>query len=691
MATSGVRLPGAWNYGAVERALRNAHERGDRCIFQPEVGEVFDSAQEAFEFYNMYSWEVGFGIRYGRSRENKAGRRSKQDIVCACEGAGGANDFRTVRCGCRAMIRLLRQQDDSWAVSRFVSEHTHPLARSDGERRKWQSHSRLDQMSKDLVMHLRQNNVQISRVCSIVGSLHGPGGYVPFSRQSMRSLCGRLAQESIQGDVEKTVDIFQSIRERDRGLIVKVDADDLGRVRSLFWAHGSSKENYDLFGDVVTFDTTYRTNLYNLPFGLFVGVNHHFQSILFGAVLLTEETTDAFQWAFSTFAEAMGSAPQTILTDQCQAMRAAISTELPMSRHRWCKWHVLKKAKESLGPVYSKNGTFRGKFHSLLADLVSTKEFEQRWANLVVEYGLEESQFMIRAYEHRAMWAKPFFAETFCAGMTSTQRSESANHMLKTYIPRAAPMHLFVSQYSRLVADRQADEGREDHATIQSMRVGVPIEAHAATVYTRNMFARFSHELFRSGAFSCTENDNGTSFLVSLINNGTVPPTWRTDYNVSVSLDRLELACECKLFEHMGMPCRHVLKVLVHLGAKEIPPSLVLKRWTMDAKARVTDESNRSALHSEPDIAALHSILYNAAMELVTMGRSSRQAFEVALSFVSKAKAAIGTMTVVTPTLERLSVPDCSVDRAETDAPECELCNIAAPPRVRSRGRPAQS
>ena len=51
--------------------------------------------------------------------------------------------------------------------------------------------------------------------------------------------------------------------------------------------------------------------------------------------------------------------------------------------------------------------------------------------------------------------------------MTSTQRSESANHLLKTYIPRSAPMHLFVSQYNRMIADRDADEGKAEHATKQ--------------------------------------------------------------------------------------------------------------------------------------------------------------------------------------------------------------------------------
>jgi hypothetical protein len=82
----------------------------------------------------------------------------------------------------------------------------------------------------------------------------------------------------------------------------------------MFWAHGGSVLSYQSFGDVVTFDTTYRTNLYNLPFGLFVGVNHHYQSIMFGAVLLTEETTEAFRWAFRAFVDAMGLHPRTILT-----------------------------------------------------------------------------------------------------------------------------------------------------------------------------------------------------------------------------------------------------------------------------------------------------------------------------------------------------------------------------------------
>jgi hypothetical protein len=148
-------------------------------------------------------------------------------------------------------------------------------------------------------------------------------------------------------------------------------------------------------------------------------------------------------------------------------MKNAIEEVWGSCRHRWCKWHVLKKAKESLGSIYSKNSKFRKDLHHLLDQLTSENEFENSWHQLIETYNLGSNQFLARAYENRKMWAKPYFAEIFCAGMTSTQRSESANHMLKTYIPRAAPIHLFVKNYDRLIYDRVSEEGKEEHATKQ--------------------------------------------------------------------------------------------------------------------------------------------------------------------------------------------------------------------------------
>lgn len=74
-----------WNESAMSRALRQAKEQGGICIFYPSEGTTFNSCEEAKDFYNLYSWEVGFGIRYGKSRKNSNGYRTKQELVCSCE------------------------------------------------------------------------------------------------------------------------------------------------------------------------------------------------------------------------------------------------------------------------------------------------------------------------------------------------------------------------------------------------------------------------------------------------------------------------------------------------------------------------------------------------------------------------------------------------------------------------------
>jgi len=41
--------------------------------------------------------------------------------------------------------------------------------------------------------------------------------------------------------------------------------------------------------------------------------NNHFQSVVFGGVLLTTEKTEDFEWAFSNFVELMGGVPPTTI------------------------------------------------------------------------------------------------------------------------------------------------------------------------------------------------------------------------------------------------------------------------------------------------------------------------------------------------------------------------------------------
>ncbi|XP_020198327.2 uncharacterized protein [Aegilops tauschii subsp. strangulata] len=69
---------------ALESGIRGFADRGTEVVVNSALGTIFDSLPEAYEFYNLYSWEVGFGIRYGKSRQNVNGTKCMQEIICGC-------------------------------------------------------------------------------------------------------------------------------------------------------------------------------------------------------------------------------------------------------------------------------------------------------------------------------------------------------------------------------------------------------------------------------------------------------------------------------------------------------------------------------------------------------------------------------------------------------------------------------
>ncbi|CAN0838931.1 Protein FAR1-RELATED SEQUENCE 3, partial [Linum grandiflorum] len=129
---------------------------------------------------------------------------------------------------------------------------------------------------------------------------------------------------------------------------MKTDKD--GQIESVFWADARMRMDYQYFGDCISFDTTYRTNKEARPLAIFVGKNNHKKLCVFGAALLYDETIPTFDWLFSTFLECMNNKqPQTIFSDQCQAIGASIKNILTDSYHALCTFHLLQNGVKNLG------------------------------------------------------------------------------------------------------------------------------------------------------------------------------------------------------------------------------------------------------------------------------------------------------------------------------------------------------
>jgi hypothetical protein len=94
---------------------------------------------------------------------------------------------------------------------------------------------------------------------------------------------------------------FRECKQNNEAFYWDVDFDPKTKaLRSIFWSHASQRAEYVDFGDVITFDTTHKTNSKKMPLAMFVGCSNNQKNVSFGQVFLRVETTDTFRWLFES-------------------------------------------------------------------------------------------------------------------------------------------------------------------------------------------------------------------------------------------------------------------------------------------------------------------------------------------------------------------------------------------------------
>ncbi|XBH55291.1 hypothetical protein VPH35_077404 [Triticum aestivum] len=205
--------------------------------------------------------------------------------------------------------------------------------------------------------------------------------------------------------------------------------------------------------------------------------------------------------------------------------------------------------------------------------------------------------------------------------------------MLKSYMPPASRMHVFVRQYTRLQFDRERDESYEEKRTMIGgavRRTNLAIERHASKIYTRNMFEEFGRLLLEGTAYNVTEVERMKKYITTH-NNAAKREKWsRVEYEVTINDDKSIFTCECGQFEHTRMLCCHALRVMEILHLDEIPKHHILKRWTRDARDILPDhlvQYQKDKAHNL-SFTCRHARLYFKAMEVVRMGDASTACYE---------------------------------------------------------------
>ncbi|XP_056685511.1 protein FAR1-RELATED SEQUENCE 5-like [Spinacia oleracea] len=311
--------------------------------------------------------------------------------------------------------------------------------------------------------------------------------------------CYKLKMKQIDGkDSQTLVNKLYNLQPIDPEFFFRVRLNDEGKVECLFWRDSLMREDYKIYGDVLVFDTTFRTNKYNLICAPFLGINNHWKNTMFACAFIGDETTEYFVWVFETFLKAMGGKhPVSIFTNQDAAIAAGIEHVFPSSRHRLCLWHLSKNANSRFG-LFKTDKNFKNAFYKCLSRCITPNNFEETWKSMINTFKLENDDWFNRLYGLKEKWCTTLSKDFFSAGILSSQRSESTNHVVAFKANKSTTLTEFYSIFQATINRWRKTEEKDDFDCTR----GIPtselsmsaILKQAANVYTITLFRDFEEE-----------------------------------------------------------------------------------------------------------------------------------------------------------------------------------------------------
>ncbi|XP_062020520.1 protein FAR1-RELATED SEQUENCE 5 [Rosa rugosa] len=623
---------------------------GDLLDLEPYDGMEFESEEAAKAFYNSYARRVGFSTRVSSSRRSRRdGAIIQRQFVCAKEGFRNLNEKRTkdreikrprtvTRVGCKASLSVKMQDSGKWVVSGFVKEHNHELVPPD-QVHCLRSHRQISGPAKTLIDTLQAAGMGPRRIMSALIKEYGGISRVGFTEVDCRNYMRNNRQRSLDGDIQMLLDYLRQMQADNQNFFYAVQGDEDQAMGNVIWADPKARTNYNYFGDTVTFDTTYRSNRYRLPFAPITGINHHGQPVLFGCAFLINESEASFVWLFKTWLMAMsGRPPLSITTDHDPVIQSAIMQVFPQTRHRFCKWHIFKKCQEKLSHVFLQHPSFEADFHKCVNLTESIEEFESCWLSLVDRYDLRDHEWLQTVYSARRQWVPVYLRDTFFAEMSITQRSDSMNSYFDGYVNASTNLSQFFKLYEKALESRNEKEVKADFDTMNTspvLKTPSPMEKQASEFYTKKIFMRFQEELVGTLTFTASKgDDDGEIISYQVAKFGEDHKAYYVKLNV---LDMMA-SCSCQMFEFSGLLCRHVLAVFRVTNVLTLPSHYILKRWTRNAKSSVMLEERSSDVYT--NYLESHTVRYNTlrheAFKFVD-GAKSSETYDLALDALKEA------------------------------------------------------
>nr|XP_043630548.1 protein FAR1-RELATED SEQUENCE 5-like [Erigeron canadensis] len=454
---------------------------------KPVKGTIFKTIEEAMQMYEKYAYEAGFDTKLSTQRRLKSGKVKTKYIWCSKSGKSQDVSMDTLNSeererrsstmvtGCKAHVFFkIVEHNGKYELTDFVEKHNHKM--NAGEYRYLsKKHRKLGISEINFIQKVSTSDIGPTRAHHIYSNLVG-------------------SQKNTHG----TVVDFKNHK--------MVNNNELA---GLFWADEIARQNYIEFGDIISFDATYRTNRYNMIFVPFTAIDNHKKTVSIGAGMIINETAESYEWLLRAFLGAFVEQPRMVVTDQDVSMKKAIATVFPDSRHRLCMWHITQKLSSKVSKRIFENTDFKKKFNQIVWDVsISSERFERKWKEIMKEFNLEDDAWFKHMYEIRNSWIPAYFRELAMSGlMRTTSRSESENSFFNNFTnPYATLVHFMMSYESAMERQGYRLEilDHQSHNKQPRIMTALNFERQASKLYTQTIFLLVQEEI-KQCLYNCSQ------------------------------------------------------------------------------------------------------------------------------------------------------------------------------------------
>ncbi|XP_076920947.1 protein FAR1-RELATED SEQUENCE 5-like [Bidens hawaiensis] len=177
---------------------------------------------------------------------------------------------------------------------------------------------KLTHVQQDIIYEMSTLNLGPVKVFNIMRTKYGGFEEVGATKDDCQNLKQSLTCYIGEYDAEMIVQRLSGNKNCCDGYSFEYTVNTNDDFDRLFWADEISKKNYLAFGDIISFDATFKTNKYNMVFVPFTAIDNRCRHVTVGAALLSYESIESYSWLLKVFLDSFGIARRWLLLIKIQ-------------------------------------------------------------------------------------------------------------------------------------------------------------------------------------------------------------------------------------------------------------------------------------------------------------------------------------------------------------------------------------